>query len=89
MRISQHPKFKKSFKIRVSSNKRLAEEYREALQLFLENPKSPVLKDHALAGSMFGYRSFKAANDLLIVYWTTKEGIVLYDIGSHNQVYSK
>ncbi len=87
MRVSQDPRFKKSFKSRVSSDRRLVEEYREALQLFLEDPKNPVLRDHALAGSMYGYRSFEVANDLLVVYLIVKEGIVLYDIGTHAQVY--
>lgn len=89
MRVTEHPRFKKSYKERVSKNRKLAEAFIEALRLFLEDPKNPILRDHTLTGSMYGYRSFEATNDLLVVYLVVKEGIVLYDIGSHNQVYSR
>lgn len=89
MRVTEHPRFKKSYKERVSKNRKLAEAFIEALELFLEDPKNPILRDHALTGSMYGYRSFEAANDLLVVYLVVKKGIVFYDIGNHNQVYSR
>lgn len=89
MRVTQHPQFKKFYKKRISKNRRLAEAFVEALELFLEDSQNPILKDHALTGSMYGYRSFEAADDLIIVYLAVKEGIILYNIGNHNQVYSK
>lgn len=89
MKVAQHPHFKKSYKERVAKNERLVREFVESLELFLENPTNPILRDHALTGSMYSYRSFEAANGLLVVYRVVKEGIILYDVGSHDQVYSR
>lgn len=89
MRVTWHPRFKKSYKERVSKNRRLAEAFIEALELFLEDSKNPILRDHALTGSMYGYRSFEVTDDLLVIYLMVKKGIILYDIGNHNQVYSR
>lgn len=89
MRIDETQRFRRSFKQRISPYSDLKREFRESLELFIENPQNPGLKDHALTGTMYGYRSFLVAQDLIIVYSRTEKAIVLYDIGSHNQVYSK
>lgn len=73
----------------MSPDRELVELFKEARELFIDNPRDPVLRDHALTGSMHNYRSFEAAEDLLVIYLEVKEGILFYNIGNHNQVYSK
>lgn len=87
MRVTQHPNFKKHYKERIAKDRRLVEEFVEALDTFLRDPENSILRDHALTGSMYGYRSFSVADDLLVVYFVVKDGVVLYDIGTHPQVY--
>lgn len=87
MVVKRTPRFKRHYKERIAPNRVLVKEFVESLHLFLEDPSNPVLRDHALTGSMYGYRSFEIANDLLVVYLVVKEGIILYDIGSHIEVY--
>lgn len=55
--------------------------------MFLDNPKNSSLKDHALIGKKAGYRSFSITGNIRVVYKIVEDGIVLYDIGTHNQVY--
>lgn len=73
----------------MSPNKLLVEVYKDAIDFFTNDPSNPVLRDHELTGSMYGYHSFEAADDLLVVYRPIEDGIILYDIGNHNQVYSR
>lgn len=87
MRIVETPGFKKSFKERITSNRRLVGEFQEALQLFIENHRNPVLGDHQLTGAHIDKRAFWVTEDIRVVYRPTNEGILLYDIGTHPQVY--
>lgn len=87
MRVAKHPKFKRSYKVRIARNRNLVKEFAESLDLFISNPTSPVLDDHPLTGSMYGYRAFSITSDIRVVYFPTQEGIILYDIGTHDQVY--
>ncbi|MBI2590393.1 MAG: type II toxin-antitoxin system mRNA interferase toxin, RelE/StbE family [Candidatus Blackburnbacteria bacterium] len=89
MRVTKTTEFNKSYKERIAKDRRLVQEFVEALEVFSVDPTSPILKDHALTGSMHGYRSFQVGEDFLVVYFIFKEGIILYDIGSHDQVYRR
>lgn len=89
LKILYHSRFLKHFQERISPNKVLVEAYKNAIEFFTGDPSNPVLRDHELTGSMYGYRSFEAADDLLVIYFVVKDGIILYDIGSHDQVYSR
>lgn len=89
MKIDETPKFRKSFKERIALHQHLVEQFGESLGLFVENTKNPELKDHSLTGTMYGYRSFLVTNDLIVIYREVHDGIILYDRGSHDQVYSR
>ncbi len=87
MTIELHPNFKKSFKKRLAGNPKLVQKFAERLELFKQDPKSALLKNHGLRGTKVGLRSFAITGDIRVVYEQTDSGIVLYDIGTHNQVY--
>ncbi len=80
--------FKKSYRKRIADKPVLVQKTRERIELFRQDRKHPLLKDHSLSGSMRIYRSFSISGDIRIVYQLVSEDHVrLIDIGSHNQVY--
>jgi len=79
--------FKKHFKVRILNNFKLSSKYFERFELFLINPNDPMLDDHGLTGTMIGKRSFSITGDYRVVYGLDRDNIVLYDVGTHNQVY--
>ncbi len=87
MNLYRHKDFRKHFKTRILSNKSLVQKFNNRLSMFLENPQNPVLKDHQLTGGKKEFRSFWIAGDVRVLYKVDGDRIVLFDIGSHNQVY--
>lgn len=88
MKIDLHPNFKKSFKKRISHNQKLISLTNRKLQLFVQDQTNPVLKDHALKGSKKSFRAFSVSGDCRIIYkQISKDHVIFYDIGTHNQVY--
>lgn len=62
----------------------------ERLRMFAENPRSPVLNDHALSGSLRHYRSINITGDYRLIYEAYNESMVLLiDIDTHHNLYGK
>lgn len=61
--------------------------FKERLKLFIENNKNTILKDHALKGKKLNFRAFSITGDIRAIYEEVDNGILLLDIGTHNQVY--
>lgn len=81
-------KFLKNFRKRIAPNRKLSRRYDERVKIFLTDPRSPVLKDHPLAGDKRDYRAFWITGDVRVIYYPVSESEILFiDIGSHNQVY--
>lgn len=58
------------------------------LELFVQNPRSPLLRVHKLSGNLEGFHAFSAGGDLRVVFrWASQDHVILYRIGSHNQAY--
>lgn len=88
LEFEYHKQFLKNFKSRISHDKKLNFQFKKRLELFLDNPKNLLLKDHGLTGTKLGYRSFSLNGDLRIIYaYQSEIKIILVDICSHNQVY--
>jgi mRNA-degrading endonuclease YafQ of YafQ-DinJ toxin-antitoxin module len=87
MQIRFHKGFRNTFKTRILPNKNLVDRFYQRLNKFIKDPGDPILFDHALSGDKVGFRSFSVTDNVRVVYKETKEGIRLYDIGSHDQVY--
>ncbi len=88
MIIRYSKSFIKSYKTRIKNNPKLKERFEERLKIFVRNPDSPVLKDHALIGKMRTFRSFSVAGDLRVIYFLEREDLAIFiDVGTHNQVY--
>ncbi|MFZ2152597.1 MAG: type II toxin-antitoxin system mRNA interferase toxin, RelE/StbE family [Microgenomates group bacterium] len=88
IQIEFHRNFVKSYDKRIKPNAKLAFQTQLRVNLFRKNPLDEILRDHKLAGSKRGYRSFSITGDIRIIYEMVSERVaIFYDIGSHNQVY--
>jgi addiction module RelE/StbE family toxin len=88
MKINLHPQFKKSYKSRIATNKKLVKQTEARITIFKDSPKNPLLKDHGLTGAKKELRAFSVAGDIRIVYLpVSAHEVTFLDIGSHNQVY--
>lgn len=87
MNINYHKNFLKSYKKRILPSPSLDKKFKERLKLFIEDKSNSILKDHALKGRKSEYRAFSITGDIRAVYEKVNGGILLHDIGTHNQVY--
>lgn len=87
MNIYVHPHFRKSYKKRILTNKKLINKVKERIALFSNDPAFSLLQDHQLTGDMKGFRAFSITRNIRVVYYREDDTIWLFDIGSHNQVY--
>ncbi len=89
MRVEFHHKFQKHYLKRVLPYPDLVQRYKERLDLFIKNPEHPSLRDHKLVGKLDSYRSFSLTGDMRILYEYDKKKklLLLYDVGTHAQVY--
>lgn len=60
-----------------------------ALRSFLKDPKDPILRNHALKGTLVGKRAISAGFDLRIVFKVEDDyvRVLMLTVGTHNQVY--
>lgn len=80
--------FRKFYQKRVIAGSSLEQKYRQRFELFVVDPKNPILKDHGLTGKLSGYRAFWITGDVRVVYFLENDGSSTFvNIGSHNQVY--
>lgn len=65
--------------------------FRETLELFLDDPKSPHLRNHALREQFAGYRSIDITDDWRALFKIkgskTKTVITFHILGTHKQLY--
>jgi addiction module RelE/StbE family toxin len=61
----------------------------KALELFVQSPFAPSLRNHALKGEYLGARSIDAGFDLRIIFREQDGYVVVYllRVGSHSQLY--
>jgi mRNA interferase YafQ len=85
--------FKRSFKKITKKNPQLKELIIEALMLLAEDPFTPSLKSHKLAGNLVGLWSCSVAYDCRIIFEFSGDSevvevfILLINIGTHDEVY--
>lgn len=85
--------FKRAFKRVVRKNPQLEETIFEVLELLAADPFATALKAHKLKGDLEGLWACWVEYDCRIIYTfepnpdSNEEGIVLIDIGTHDQVY--
>jgi addiction module RelE/StbE family toxin len=59
-----------------------------SLKLFVENPKNPALRKHALTGKWKGHFSIDVTGDIRAVYIRVETRVAYFvAIGSHSELY--
>jgi addiction module RelE/StbE family toxin len=85
--------FKRSFKRVTKKNPKLIDKITKILRLLADDPFSPSLKSHKLAGELLGLWSCSVTYDCRIIFNFSDDGqllevsLFLIDIGSHDEVY--
>ncbi|MBI5613636.1 type II toxin-antitoxin system mRNA interferase toxin, RelE/StbE family [Candidatus Gottesmanbacteria bacterium] len=81
--------FNNSFKRRFKkTDKSIRNKFKERLQMFLENPHHPLLRNHELTGNFQGKRSINITGDWRAIYFEKEPGIVVFElIGTHSMLY--
>lgn len=80
--------YQKSFKKELRKQPiHIQEKFLERLKIFLNNPYSDILNNHALRGTLKGIRSFDVTGDIRVHYIEITGGIILLTIGSHSELY--
>lgn len=87
MEIKFRKEFVKNYRKRILPYKKLDSAFENRLEIFKSNPNNPLLKDHKLTGKMREYRAFWITGDIRTIYKIEGNWIILFDIGTHNQVY--
>lgn len=87
MNVYLSKNFIKASKKLTKNNLLIKEKIKKKIKLFTNNPKHPSLKLHKLKGKMVEDWSFSVENNLRIVFTYVEEGVLLVDIGSHDEVY--
>lgn len=58
------------------------------LKLFMQDPRHPLLNDHALTGSWRGYRSINITGDWRAIYELVDANIAIFvEVDTHHNLY--
>jgi len=87
MKIYLSSEFIKNFKKLTRKNPPLKNKIKEKLKLFQENPAHPSLRIHKLVGKKEQSWGISVELDLRIIFIFVKDGVLLIDIGEHEEVY--
>jgi addiction module RelE/StbE family toxin len=83
-RIEFTPLFNKQ---RKTAPLEIKEAFREALELFIENPTYKALRNHSLTGQYAGFRSIDVTDNWRALYRQESGRVIFVDIGTHDQLY--
>jgi addiction module RelE/StbE family toxin len=85
-RIEFAPLFNKQ---RKTAPLEIKQAFRDALDLFAENPNHEALRNHPLTGKYAGFRSINVTDVWRALYRTEPERIIFVEFGTHPQLYGK
>jgi addiction module RelE/StbE family toxin len=85
-RIEFTPLFTKQ---RKAAPLEIKQAFRDALDLFAENPNHPTLRNHPLTGRYAGFKSIDVTEDWRALYRTESKRIIFVELGTHPQLYGK
>jgi mRNA-degrading endonuclease YafQ of YafQ-DinJ toxin-antitoxin module len=78
--IKQYKKYRKIDRVFKS-------DLEEALSLYQFKPDHPILRVHALKEELSACYSLTLESDLLVIFKEIKDGILITNIGTHDEVY--
>ncbi len=89
MNVSFSSEVLKYLKIVKRKNPKLLKKIHKQLALFKENPKHPSLRTHKLEGKLSNSWSITVEENIRILYYLKKDGVVFFLIGTHDEIYRK
>jgi len=78
-----------AIRVLLTKLSKIKKAFHRRLELFIQDPRQSLLRDHPLAGKLQGYRAFSITGDIRVVYYIFEDTAYFVDIGTHNQVYGK
>ncbi len=85
MKIFLHKNFSKKY-AKLRQNEK--DKFKERRNLFLKDPYSSLLNNHALMGKHIGSRSINITGDLRAIYdIINKDSVLFIDIDTHSNLY--
>jgi len=87
MKIITLPRFIKKYRLLLKLNPNLTKTIKAELELFSSNKYHPSLRLHQLHDDLGNLYSITVTNEIRIILQPVNGGIILHDIGTHNQVY--
>ncbi len=88
MEIKYTGRFKNQYH---KADKQIKPAFAQTLELFLEDPEHPALRNHALTEKYTGYRSIDVTGDWRALFKETHSGeqkiITFHMLGTHPQLY--
>ena len=86
MHITTTKKFDKKLK---KQPKKIQEEFKKRIKIFMLGTNHPLLKIHKLSGKLQNLWSFNLSADVRIIFdKSQKDTVILVDIGTHSDLYS-
>ncbi len=82
-------KFHKDFEKQLATlPKKRRDKVIDAIELFLDQPTEPLLRNHALTGEWAGYRSIRAGGDVRLHFRILNDGVAYFvAVGTHSRLY--
>jgi addiction module RelE/StbE family toxin len=85
MRVAKGKQFEKQYK---KLPHKIQIQFAERLQLFLHNPRYPLLHVHNLTGKYKGLKSFNVTADVRVIFDNSFDDLlILVAVGSHSELY--
>jgi len=86
MQIKYHKNFVKNFK---KLSPKLKQKTINSIERFAKDPHDPMLRNHALKGSLKGLRAFSITGNVRIIFreFDNYITVIMLDVGIHNQIY--
>lgn len=79
--------FIKRYRKITKKNQQLKQSIKKVINQFIKSPRHPTLHLHKLKGKMVDDWSISVEANMRIIFTYIKDGILLVDIGSHDEVY--
>ena len=80
-------RFDRDYRQSVKRGKKIEKLDDVMMLLINEEPLPPKLKDHALSGTMSGYRDCHIESDWILIYRVDDDAIVFERTGTHSDIF--
>ena len=85
LRVYFTKKFTKQYKLLSKRNSKIAKKLEKRIEIFVKNPRDPILKTHGLSGQLKGKYAFWINWNLRVVFqWIDKNSVRFIALETHS-----